>query len=249
MTERLEGVNSILEALRAGRRIQKIYMARGKTGGAVQEILQLAGQKGIPVVEVDKEFLRRMTGGAGHQGIAAEAAPYRYYELHDLLKEAADRGEPPFFVILDGIEDPQNLGAMLRTAECLGVHGVVIPKHQACQVTPAVIKASAGAAEYVKIARVSNLVQAMEELKKAGLWIVGTDASAVHSCYDFDYPRELAVVIGGEGRGMRRLIKEKCDFMVRIPLQGRVGSLNASAALAVVLSHVAARRQQADENR
>jgi 23S rRNA (guanosine2251-2'-O)-methyltransferase len=155
---------------------------------------------------------------------------------------ARERGEDPLLLVLDGIEDPQNLGAILRTAECLGAHGVVIPKHGACAVTSAVSRASAGASEHLKVARVTNLAQTLKELKKQGLWTVGADSQAPDSCFDLSYPGPLALVVGGEGRGIRRLVRENCDYMVHIPMSGRVNSLNASVSMAIVLAEIVRQR-------
>lgn len=241
MAERIEGINSIREAIVSGRKIHRIMVARGASGEGVKTVLTLAREKRIPIEEVDRGKL----DDSGHsQGIVAEGADYRYYEVDDLLKLAADRGEPPFILLLDGIEDPQNLGAIIRSAECFGVHGVVIPKHQACAVTPAVSRVSAGAAEHMRVAQVTNLIPVIEALKKDGLWVVGTDADADTDLAAFSPPEAAAVVIGSEGKGMRRLVRERCDFMVKIPLAGRVQSLNASVSTAVVLYEIARHRRK-----
>jgi 23S rRNA (guanosine2251-2'-O)-methyltransferase len=177
----------------------------------------------------------------------AEAEPYRYFSLENMLDEARDRGVEPLLLLLDGVEDPQNLGAIIRTAECLGAHGVIIPKHGACPVTPAVTRASAGASEHLKVAMVTNLVRTIKELKDQGLWIVGTDSQAPVSCFDMSFPGPVALVIGGEGSGMRRLVRENCDYMVNIPMMGRVNSLNASVSSAIVLAEIVRQRRAAAE--
>ncbi|MGI6512994.1 MAG: 23S rRNA (guanosine(2251)-2'-O)-methyltransferase RlmB [Syntrophomonadales bacterium] len=239
------GINSVLEALQAHRKIKVIRIARNQSDRRLQQILQLAEDRGIKVIRDDKKVLDRMASYGIHQGILAEAEPYRYYSLEDILNLAAEQGEEPLFLLLDGIEDPQNLGAIIRTAEGLGAHGVVIPKHGACPVTPAVTRASAGASEHLKVAMVTNLVSAMKELKERGIWIVGTDSRAAVSCYDIAYPTDIALVVGGEGKGIRRLVKENCDYMVSIPMRGRVNSLNASVSAAIVLAEVVRQRRAA----
>lgn len=244
MSERLEGINSIREALRAGRKIEAIYTTR-KAKDALRAIVEQALQKNIPVHELEKGALERMASSDSHQGVLADAEPFRYRTIDDILESAADKGEHPLLLLLDGIEDPHNLGAIMRTAECMGVHGIVLPKHSTCRVTPAVSRASAGASEHLRVAEVNNLVQTIKDLKDKGLWIVGTDSAAKNSCYQQAYPEALGLVIGGEGRGMRRLVKENCDFMVSIPLKGSINSLNASVSSAIILYEIIRQRSQA----
>lgn len=245
MSEILLGINSVLEALKANRKVRVIHIARDRSDDRMQSILQLAKDKRIKVVRDDKAALDRLASSRFHQGIVAEAEPYRYYSLEDILEQAGDQREAPFLLLLDGVEDPQNLGAIMRTAECLGLHGVVIPRHGACAVTPAVTRASAGASEHLKVAMVTNLVSAIKELKKQGIWVVGTDSKAPDSCYDLAFPEPVALVTGGEGSGIRRLVKENCDFMVSIPMKGRVNSLNASVSSAIVLAEIVRQRRAA----
>ncbi len=240
-------MNSVLEALKADRKVRVIHIARDRSDDRLQAILRLAGEKRIKVVRDDKAALDRMASSRFHQGIVAEAEPYRYYSVEDMLEEAGDRGEEPLLLLLDGVEDPQNLGAIIRTAECLGAHGVVIPKHNACPVTPAVTRASAGASEHLKVAMVTNLVRTIKELKQQGIWIVGTDSEAADSCFDLSFPGPVALVTGGEGSGIRRLVRENCDYMVNIPMRGRVNSLNASVSSAIVLAEIVRQRRAAAE--
>jgi len=242
LREILYGVNSVLEALRANRKIKSIYTARGKMDERLRQVVQTAETRGVKLHWVDRALLERMAESKSHQGVVAEAESYRYYAVGDILACARDEALAPLLLVLDGIEDPQNLGAILRTAECMGVHGAVIPKHEACAVTPAVSRASAGASEHLKVARVTNLVQTIKDLKKQGLWVVGTDSQASASCFDLTYPGPVALVIGGEGRGIRRLVKESCDYMVHIPMRGQVNSLNASVSCAIVLAEIVKQR-------
>ncbi|MGE5405277.1 MAG: 23S rRNA (guanosine(2251)-2'-O)-methyltransferase RlmB [Candidatus Saccharibacteria bacterium] len=245
MSERLEGINSVLEALRSGRRkITTVYYVQGKSADGLKTIMGLAQKRGVPVKELARPEFDRMSRSDSPQGVLAEASAYPYFEIDDLLGDAAQKQESPFIIVLDGIEDPQNLGAVMRTAEVLGVHGVIVPKHNACDVTPAVVRASAGAAEHIKVVQVTNLVQALKYLKDRGVWIVGSDAAAQQSCFELDYPESLALVIGGEGRGIRRLVLENCDFKVKIPMKGRVSSLNASVSAAIVMAQAVRQRAQ-----
>lgn len=242
MSEILQGINSVLEALKAKRGVRSIRVARGKVDDRLQLVLQMAKDQNIKVVWDDKAALDQMAGSKFHQGVVAEAEPYKYYSLEDILNQAQGRREEPLLLLLDGVEDPQNLGAIIRTSECLGAHGVVIPKHGACAVTPAVTRASAGASEHLKVAIVTNLVQTLKELKKQGVWTVGTDSQAPVSCFDLSFPSPVALVIGGEGRGIRRLVRENCDYMVHIPMTGQVNSLNASVSSAIVLAEIVRQR-------
>ncbi|MCL4426291.1 MAG: 23S rRNA (guanosine(2251)-2'-O)-methyltransferase RlmB [Firmicutes bacterium] len=238
--DQIEGKNVVLEALRAGRPINRILLAEGMR--QLQEIRGLARQLGIPVELVKRERLDRESVTGRHQGVIAQAAAKGYAELEDLLSLAAQRGQAPLLLVLDGIEDPHNLGALLRTVETAGAHGVVIPKHHAVGLTAAVARASAGAMEYVSVARVTNLVRAIGELQEAGLWVYGADANGEKIYWETDLRRPLALVVGGEDRGISRLVKEKCDLLVRIPMQGSISSLNASVAGALLLYE--ARRQR-----
>ena len=233
--DRIEGKNAVMEALKAGRAIDKLYIAKGEQDKALRFILQKGKAAGAVISEVDRRKLDAMSVTHAHQGVIAVAALREYVTVADILAIAEERGEPPLLVICDEISDPHNLGAIIRTAECSGAHGVVIPKHRSAGVTAVVEKTSAGAAEHMAVARVGNLASALEELKAAGVWVYGTAADGAHTLWETDLTGPAAIVIGSEGSGMSRLTREKCDFLLSIPLRGRVSSLNASAAAAVVL--------------
>lgn len=237
----LAGRNPVFEALRAGHPITRLLVAKGARSGALVALLAAAREKGIPVQQVDRERLEWLAG-PGHQGVVAYAAAKEYAELDDLLVRARERGEDPLVVLVDSLEDPHNLGSILRTADAVGAHGVVIPKHRNVGLTTTVAKTSAGAIEHVPVARVSNLVQALAELKAAGLWVVGADQSAELEFTKARLRGPLAMVIGGEGAGLSRLVRERCDFLVRLPMRGRVNSLNAGVAAAVLLYEIVRQR-------
>lgn len=243
--EWIAGKHSLLEALRAGRTINKIWIAEGAQKHLTQPIISEAKNRGIIVQFVDKRKLDQMAPGLQHQGVVAQAAPYAYVEVEDLLARATERGEAPFLLILDEIEDPHNLGSILRTAECTGVHGVIIPKRRSAAVTATVSKTSAGAVEYVPVARVTNLVQTMEQLKEAGVWIVGTDVATKEEIYAGGkiFTGPVAIVIGNENKGMGRLVRETCDVLLKLPMSGQLNSLNASVAAGVVMYEVLRRRR------
>ncbi|MDO3412986.1 23S rRNA (guanosine(2251)-2'-O)-methyltransferase RlmB [Saccharibacillus sp. CPCC 101409] len=239
----IAGKHSVTEALKAGRSINKIWVAEGAQQKQMQPILAEAKKRGVVVQSADKRKLDTLVPGIQHQGVVAQAAPYIYAEVEDLLAAAAAKDEDPFLLILDEIEDPHNLGSILRTADCTGVHGVIIPKRRSAQVNATVSKTSAGAAEYVPVARVSNLAQTIEKLKEAGVWIAGTDVRAEEEIYEASvFKGPLALVIGNEGEGMGRLVREKCDVLVKLPMQGRINSLNASVAAGVVMYEVLRQR-------
>lgn len=245
MREILYGRNAVREALRAGRRkIYKVILAQGiKETGIVADIATLASKNGAPIQRVERRQLDRL-GDFKHQGVAAEAAPYPYAELAGILAKADQSQEMPVLLILDSLQDPQNLGSLLRTAELIGIHGVVIPKRRAAGITPAVVNSSAGATEHLPVARVTNLVRTMEELKTKGLWIVGLEnVPNAQSLYQSDLKMPLALVVGSEGKGMGRLVRANCDMLIRLPMQGRIGSLNAAVAGSIALYEVW--RQQA----
>lgn len=243
--EIIAGRHPVLEALRAGRAVNKIWIADGVKPALVRPIEAEARRRGVVVQTVDRRKLDQIAQGVVHQGVAAQAAARSYAELDDLLDIAAARGEPPLLLLLDEIEDPHNLGSILRTAECAGAHGVVIPKRRSAGLTAAAYKASAGAAEFVQIARVTNLAQTIDRLKERGIWIAGADASADGDVYDADLTLPLAVVIGSEGRGIGRLIRDKCDFLIRLPMAGRINSLNASVAAGVIVYEAVRQRRAA----
>lgn len=238
------GRNAVTEALKSGRRIDKIYMISGAEGSA-KKIARMAGEKRIPVVFKDRRAMDRMSDGAVHQGVIASAAPYRYAEVSDILAAAESKGEDPFIIILDGIEDPHNLGAVMRSADGAGAHGLIIPKRRAAELTETAVKASAGAAEYVPCARVTNMARTIDELKEKGIWIWGCDMDG-QEYSEADISGGIALVIGNEGRGISRLIREKCDFIVSIPMRGKINSLNASNAAAILMYEVDRQRRSTE---
>ena len=231
----LEGRNAVTEALRAGRTIDKLYIASGETDKALARLAAMARQAGAAVVECDRRKLDQMSQTGAHQGVIAQAAVHDYCTVDEMLALAKERGEAPLLVLCDELTDPHNLGAILRTAECAGAHGVIIPKRRSVGLTAVVGKASAGAVEYMPVARVANLTQTIEALKKQGVWVFGTAADADTALYSADLKGPAAIVIGSEGEGMSRLVAESCDFKVSIPMKGHISSLNASAAAAILL--------------
>ncbi len=236
------GRNPVSEAIRSSRTIDRILVASGSRSGAVVGILAKAKKKNIPIKEVDSKKLDYLTGGANHQGIAAYAAVKDYASVDDILELAEQRGEKPFIIILDEIEDPHNLGAIIRTAECTGAHGVIIPKRRSATLSYAVGKASAGAVEYVPVARVTNISNTIEQLKKLGVWVYGADMNGVDYT-ECDFGSATALVIGNEGKGISRLVREKCDEIVSLPMKGKISSLNASVAAGVLMYAVASKRR------
>lgn len=242
MSGQIEGRNPVLEALRSGRTINRILVAKGAREGSIREVIALARSQGVIVQEVARERLDAMARGRNHQGVIALAAAHRYYDLDEVLERAAASGEDGLLLVLDGIEDPQNLGSLLRTADAAGVHGVIIPERRAVGLTETVAKVSAGAVEYVPVARVTNIARTLEMLKERGYWVVGTHQEADELYHEARLTGPLAVVIGSEGRGMSRLVAETCDFTVRLPMRGHVTSLNAAVAGAILLYEV--RRQR-----
>lgn len=244
----IEGRNAVLEALRAGRSIDKLYLAKGETDKTLAHIAARARAAGVVVVEADRRKLDALSASPtkAHQGVVAVAAVKDYCSLADILRVAEERREPPFVLVCDEISDPHNLGAILRSAECVGAHGVVIPKRRSAGVTGIVDKTSAGAAEHVPVARVPNLPAALRELQERGLWIYGTAADGPADLWHTDFTGPLALVIGSEGEGMGRLVREHCDFLVRIPLRGKLDSLNASAAAGILMYEVLRQRTASD---
>ncbi len=237
----IAGRNAVIELLKSGRCIDKLYVKKGELEGSAKLIVSEAAARGIPVIETERSGLDRLSGGGTHQGVVAVAAAKDYVGIDDILRIAEERNEAPFIVILDGIEDPYNLGAIIRTAECAGVHGVIIPKRRSALLSAAAEKASAGALEYMAVAKVSNLTFAVDELKKAGLWIYGAEADgqAIHKT---DVSGPAAFVFGSEGEGISPLLRSKCDFVVSVDLKGKINSLNVSAAAAVVLFEACSQR-------
>ncbi len=243
MNEIIAGRNPVLEALKAGTPIEKIVILYGVRGNVIEKIKSLAKQINVPWVEVSKQKFRELVSDATTQGIVAIMETRQYASVEDILNIARQKNEQPFLLVLDEIEDPQNLGALIRTAECAGAHGVVIPKHHAAHVTQTVSKVSSGASEHLAIAKVTNIAMTLDQLKEQGLWIVGTDLQAEKLYSEIDYKVPLAIIVGSEGEGMRRLVKEKCDILVKIPMFGKIESLNASVAGALVMYEVVRNRK------
>lgn len=231
----LEGRNALQEALKSGRTVDKVFIASGDTDRGLQRLAAQAKESGAVVVPVDRRKLDAMSFTHAHQGVIALAAAHVYYSIDDILEEAASRGEAPLIVICDELSDPHNLGAILRSAECAGAHGVIIPKRRSVGLTATVAKASAGAVEYMKVARVTNISAAMTELKQKGVWVFGTAAEGSIPMYKADLTVPAALVIGNEGVGMSQLVQRNCDVTVNIPMKGRISSLNASAAASILL--------------
>ena len=242
----IAGRNPVMEALRSGTLIEKVVILSGVKGNIIEKIKGIAKRNRIPCVEIGKQKFRDLVSDTTTQGVVAVVGTKKYVEIDSILAIAQKRSESPFLLILDEIEDPHNLGALIRTAECAGVHGAVIPKHNAASVNQTVAKTSAGASEHVPVAKVVNIAATLDELKQKGVWIVGTDASAEKLYTEIDYTTPIAVVIGNEGKGVRHLVKEKCDFIVKIPLFGKIGSLNASVSGALVMYEAAKQRKFAD---
>ena len=240
--ELIEGRNAVIEALRAGRSIDKIYLARGDVDKTLGHIASKAREKGVVVVECDRRKLDFMSKTHAHQGVIALCAVRDTCSIDDIFAIAEERGEPPFVIVCDEISDPHNLGAIIRSAECAGAHGVIIPKRRSAGLTAIVDKASAGAAEHMAVARVANLPAALQELKKRGLWVYGTAADGQSELWKTDFSGAVALVIGSEGNGMGRLVRECCDFIVSLPMRGQINSLNASAAAAIVMYEVLRQR-------
>ena len=232
---KVEGRNAVIELLKSDKEVNKLFIARGEKQGSINEILKLAKQRKIVVTEVDKNKLNLYFETNHHQGVIAFVSPVEYCEVDDILQIAKDRDEEPFVLICDEIEDPHNLGALIRSAEVAGCHGIIIPKRRATGVTEVVAKVSCGATEYMPIARVNNINDTIQELKDKGLWIVGTDGNAKTLYYDQDLTGPIAIIVGSEGRGMNKLTMKNCDFLVKIPMMGKITSLNASVSGGIVL--------------
>lgn len=237
------GRNAVLEAIQANREINKLWISEGSQKGLMQKIIQAAKNRRIIIQYVPRKKLDEIT--KNHQGVIAQVAPYRYFEVDELLERAEKKNEPPFLLILDEIEDPHNFGSIMRTADASGVHGIIIPKRRSVGLTSTVAKASTGAIEHVPVARVTNLARTIDDLKERGVWICGTDAKGDLDYREIDGTLPIAIVIGSEGRGIGRLIKEKCDFLVRLPMKGHVTSLNASVAGALLMYEIYRKRHPA----
>lgn len=239
----LIGRNAIAEAIRAGREIDTLFVARGEKNGAVGNVIAMCREKGVTVKEVDRKKLDFMCGGENHQGAAAFVASHEYATVDDIFNLAKERNEQPFVVVLDEVEDPHNLGAIIRTAELAGVHGIIIPKRRSASLSYAVGKTSAGALEYMPVARVANLAAAIDELKSRGCWIYGADMSGT-DCREMKIDGAVALVIGSEGSGLGRLVKEKCDFLLSLKQKGKINSLNASVAAGILMYEIMYQRDK-----
>lgn len=241
--DQVEGRNSVIELLGSGRDINKIFIQEGERHGSINKIIAMAKENKVLITEISKEKMRQMAQTENYQGVIAIVPPFDYVEVEDILFEAKTRQEDPFVVLLDGIEDPHNLGSIIRTAETAGVHGIIIPKRRAASVNSTVNKVSAGAVEHMKIARVNNMVETIKYLKEQGLWICGTDMDTNTYYYDQDLKGPLGIVIGSEGFGMNRLVKENCDFLVKISMKGKITSLNASVSAGIVIYEALKQKQ------
>ncbi len=243
--DQVEGRNPVLELLESGKDINKIFVTRGEKHGSINKIIAIARDRKIIIVEKDKKQMDEMAQEDNYQGVIAIVPPFEYVEVEDILKSAQEANEEPFILILEGIEDPHNLGSIIRTAETAGVHGIIIPKRRAVSVNSTVNKASAGAVEHMKIARVTNISDTIENLKQAGLWICGTDIDAEKYYYNQDLTGPLGIVIGNEGKGISNKVKKNCDFNVKIPMKGKVTSLNAAVSTGIVVYEAVKQRIKA----
>ncbi len=241
--DQVEGRNSVLELLESGRDINKIIVTKGEKHGSILKIIAKARERKILIAEIERGKLNQMAQTENNQGVIAIVPPFDYCEVEDILEDAKQKNEMPFILILDGIEDPHNLGSIIRTAETAGVHGIIIPKRRAASVNSTVSKVSAGAVEHMKIARVNNINETMRYLKDQGIWICGTDMDTEVTYTKQDYKMPLAIVIGSEGFGMSRLVKENCDFLVKIPMKGKITSLNASVSAGIIMYEVVRQRK------
>lgn len=237
----LYGRNAVMEALKSGREIEKIFMRKGDREGSVKVIAALAKERSVPFVEVSSQKLDEMTAGAVHQGVAALASPVVYVTVDEILAIAEEKGEKPFLVICDDISDPHNIGAIIRSAECCGVTGVILPKRHSAMLSSVAVKSSAGAINHMPIAKVANIATTIDALKEKGVWVYGAEAGG-QAAWDIDMKGSTAVVMGSEGNGLSRLVKEKCDFIVSIPMYGKINSFNVSCAASIILTEVAKQR-------
>ena len=233
--DQIEGRNAVLELLESDKDINKIYITKGELKGSINKIIAIANEKKVIIVQKDKKQMDMMAQSENYQGVIAVVPPYEYVDVEDILEVAKERNEDPFILILDGIEDTHNLGAIIRTAETAGVHGIIIPKRRAAQVNSTVSKVASGALEYMKIARVNNITDTISKLKEKGIWVCGTAIDAEKYYYDQNLTGPLAIVIGNEGKGISELVKRNCDFLVKIPMKGKVSSLNASVSTGIVV--------------
>ena len=237
-SDQVEGRNSVLELLESGKDINKIFVTKGEKHGSINKIIQMAKEKKVIVVEKDKRKMNEMAQNQNYQGVIAVVPPFEYCEVEDILEESKRKNEDPFVIILDGIEDPHNLGSIIRTAETAGVHGIIIPKRRAIAVNSTVNKVSAGAVEHMKVARVTNISQKIEKLKENGLWICSTDINTDKYYYNEDLKGPIGIVIGNEGNGISENVRKNCDFLVKIPMKGKVTSLNASVSAGIIIYEV-----------
>ena len=242
--DQIEGRNSVLELLESGKDINKIYIAKGERHGSINKIIAKAKENKVVIAEMEKEKLNKMAQTNNPQGVIAIVPPFDYASVDDILDVAKSKNEKAFILILDGIEDPHNLGSIIRTAETAGVHGIIIPKRRSAQVNSTVNKTSAGATNFMKIARVNNINETIEYLKNNNIWIYGTDGEAKEMYYDEDMTGNIAIVIGSEGFGMSRLVKENCDFLLKIPMKGKITSLNASVSAGIIMYEVVKQRMK-----
>lgn len=242
--DQVEGRNAVLELIESGKDINKIYIEKGEKQGSINKILQKANERKILVTEIDKQKFRQMAETPNAQGIIAIVPPFDYCDVYDIIDLAKEKNEDPFILILDGIEDPHNLGSIIRTAETAGVHGIIIPKRRTVTVNSTVSKVSAGAVEHMKIARVNNINETIRKLKDNGLWIIGTDGDARTLYYNQDLKGDIAIIIGSEGYGMSRLVKENTDMLVKIPMKGKITSLNASVSAGIIMYEVVKQRNK-----
>ena len=234
-TDQVEGRNSVLELLESGKDINKIFITKGEKHGSINKIIAKAKERKIVIVEKEKNKMNEMAQNSNYQGVIAIVPPFNYCEVEDILECAQKRNEEPFILILDGIEDPHNLGSIIRTAETAGVHGIIIPKRRAASVNSTVNKTSAGAVEYMKIARVTNISETISRLKEKGIWICGTDINTKTYYYQQDLTGPIGIVIGNEGSGISNKVKNNCDFLIKIPMKGKITSLNASVSTGIIL--------------
>lgn len=244
ISDQVEGRNSVLELLESDNDINKLYVQNGEKHGAIIKIIAKAKEKKVVISEIDKNKLDQMSETHNHQGVIAIVPPYNYSSVEEILELAKSKNEKPFVIICDGIEDPHNLGSIIRTAECVGAHGVIIPKRRSAAVNATVNKTSAGAVAYVKVARVTNLNDTIKELQDNGVWIYGTDMDGTDNYNEVKYDSGVGIVVGSEGFGMSRLVKENCDFLIRIPMAGKINSLNASVSASIVMYEVMNQRKK-----
>lgn len=241
---RIEGRNPVMEALKSGTNIDKIYIQKGEAQGSVIKIRKIAQEKRIPLVEVDKRKLDEMSNSHSHQGVIAQVSPVDYVSVEEILKRAEQKGEAPFVVVLDEVEDPHNLGSVIRTANGAGVHGIIIPKHRSAGITATVAKVAAGACFYTPVARVTNLVRTIQDLKEKGVWFYGADMAGEKSVFETDFSGGVGIIVGNEGKGISRLVKEECDFLVQIPMHGEIESLNAAVSAGIFMYQAAYKRNK-----